>query len=220
MDYIVLLAGALTLGTWSFLYKENVGFRFIEHLLIGVSSAYMFVSGLVYIRDYIQAKPILLWLWPILLGLMLYFYFFKQYMYLYRIPMAFMVGIGTAMSIRAVGHAVLIKQVAATIAPIDISNPIAIVNYLILFLGTSTALLFFTFTRERKGGLYWAGRIGRMFLMVAFGATFGRTAMTRFSTDIDRASSIILTDAIWLLPIFFALIGIDLIRRRDRGKKS
>jgi hypothetical protein len=217
LDTVAMLAGVLTLATWSFLYKENPIFRFTEHLFVGMSSAYMFVSGIYYIKDYLQSTTILFWIWPMILGLMLYFFFSKNYFFLYRIPIAFIIGMGTAMTVRTVGHARLVKQMVQILTPIIVSGaPTATINNLLILIGTITSLLFFTFTRERKGALALSGRIGRVFIMVLFGANFGRVAMTRFATDINRVESLVKTDAIYVIPVFFALILADIIYARSK----
>ena len=40
-EFIVLLAGFLTLSIYSFLFKENPLYRFAEHLYVGVSAGYL-----------------------------------------------------------------------------------------------------------------------------------------------------------------------------------
>ena len=43
-DPYVWIAAILTLGVFSFLYKDNPLFCAIEHLLVGLSTGYMFVT--------------------------------------------------------------------------------------------------------------------------------------------------------------------------------
>ena len=48
LDTVAILAGVLTLATWSFLYKENPIFRFTEHLFVGMSSGAAVAGALRY----------------------------------------------------------------------------------------------------------------------------------------------------------------------------
>lgn len=57
-EFIVLLAGFLTLSIYSFLYKENPLYRFAEHLYVGVSAGYLFARA---INDVLYKK-----IWDIL----------------------------------------------------------------------------------------------------------------------------------------------------------
>ena len=121
--------------------------------------------------------------------------------------MAFILGVGTALTIKSQGHGILMKQTASMLKPVVVvGNTASTINNIFLVVGAVTGLLYFTFTRERTGALDWVGKIGKVFLLVMFGANFGRVAMTRFATDINRIEAIILTDAIWLVPIFFIIL--------------
>ena len=43
-DPYVWIAAALTIGVFSFLYRDNPFFCFIEHLLVGLSTGYLFCT--------------------------------------------------------------------------------------------------------------------------------------------------------------------------------
>jgi hypothetical protein len=129
-----------------------------------------------------------------------------------------MIGIGTALTIRQTGHATLIKQIDRMLSPIIVADPMNTINNVIIFVGCITTISYFILTREHKGLLKWPGLIGKYFIMIALGANFGRIAMTRFATDIDRIKSLVLTDAIYVIPIFFAFIIILYIYDRKKIK--
>jgi hypothetical protein len=56
----------------------------------------------------------------------------------------------------------------------------------ILLIGVMCTLAYFFFSREHKGALGVASRIGIIFVMVGFGAAFGYTVMARISLLIGR----------------------------------
>ncbi|MEF8787894.1 MAG: hypothetical protein V5A84_02380, partial [Planctomycetota bacterium] len=60
------------------------------------------------------------------------------------------------------------------------------VDALTIMLGVVSVLCYFFFSAEHSGTLGIFSRIGIMFLMVAFGATFGYTVMARESLLIGR----------------------------------
>jgi len=60
-----------------------------------------------------------------------------------------------------------------------LQNPLTII-------GLITTLIYFFFSREHKGSLGLASRIGIYFLMISFGASFGYTVMSRVSLLIGR----------------------------------
>ena len=60
------------------------------------------------------------------------------------------------------------------------------VDAIIFTVGLITSLLFFFFSREHKGALGTATRLGMFFLMIGFGAGYGFTVMSRISLLIGR----------------------------------
>lgn len=62
----------------------------------------------------------------------------------------------------------------------------AYLGNIVLIGGTLTGLVYFYFSKEHKGGLGGAAKIGIYFLMITFGASFGYTVMSRMSLLIGR----------------------------------
>jgi hypothetical protein len=56
------------------------------------------------------------------------------------------------------------------------------INNIIIFVGCIAALSHFIFTYEgiHKGALGYVPKLGRWMMLMAFGASFGNTVMTRF----------------------------------------
>lgn len=62
----------------------------------------------------------------------------------------------------------------------------AYLGNLVLIVGTITGLIYFYFSKEHKGALGGAAKVGIYFLMITFGASFGYTVMSRMSLLIGR----------------------------------
>ena len=77
-------------------------------------------------------------------------------------------------------------QIGASLQPLWTGKLGSSLNAIVFTIGLVTSLLFFFFSREHKGALGAASRIGIMFLMVGFGAGYGYTVMSRVSLLIGR----------------------------------
>jgi len=97
-----------------------------------------------------------------------------------RWPIAFTVGIGSGLGIAAAIQGYLLPQISDTL------RPLVNVNNIVVFVGCITTLFYFYFSREHKGALGVVSRVGIVFIMVAFGASFGYTVMSRISLLIGR----------------------------------
>ena len=65
-------------------------------------------------------------------------------------------------------------------------SALASFNAVVFTVGLLTSLLFFFYSREHKGALGVASKLGIFFLMVSFGAGYGYTVMSRISLLIGR----------------------------------
>ena len=185
MDPQIWLAAFFTIAATSYAFRDNIVFKFAENTFIGIAAGHTIVMGVKNIRDYgwthIMSGEII-YVVVFVLGIMLYARFSDQYYWLYRYPIAFLVGNGVGISIRAAIHSDFIVQVRATASPLIASDALGTVNALITFVGCITAMSHFIFTYEKmnEGVLGWFPRIGRSMMLLAFGASFGNTVMSRF----------------------------------------
>jgi hypothetical protein len=74
----------------------------------------------------------------------------------------------------------VLKQMSATMAGVDT------LNGWIILIGVVMTLSYFVFSRRHDGPWGQATRIGRLFMMVFFGATFAYTVMSRVALLIGR----------------------------------
>ncbi len=200
----ILIGAALTLMMYSFLYKDNVFYKFGEHLYVGVSVGYLvniewwnvlypqFVVPFMFQRKFILIIPTIL-------GLMMLCRFIRQVAWLSRTPMAFVIGIGSGLAIPAVLNANILEQLHSTIirlwvTPLDVDTFLwwwDTVSLWVVFLGVLSVLFYFYFSIEHKGVVGRLGNVGIWFIMISFGASFGYTVMARVSLLIGRVQFLV-----------------------------
>ncbi|MDZ7816901.1 MAG: hypothetical protein U5N86_13205 [Planctomycetota bacterium] len=183
----------LTLCIFSFLYKDNVLYKFGEALFVGTSVGYLL--GLYYdqiayprlvVPLFYQGK--LVYLIACTLGLMYLTRFSRRYGWLSRWPMAALIGFGSGYAIPYMVQAQLFKQLGASMLPLWSSAGFEFNNFLIVA-GVLCTLFYFFFSIEHRGKLVKIPiRVGIIYIMVSFGATFGYTVMARFSLLIGRVN--------------------------------
>jgi hypothetical protein len=90
------------------------------------------------------------------------------------------VGIAAGLGITGQIQGILLPQIAGTLLPLTSANNI------ILIVGVIATLVYFYFSVAQKGAVRLGSRLGMVFIMVAFGASFGYTVMARISLLIGR----------------------------------
>jgi hypothetical protein len=194
----VWIAAILTLAVFSFLYRENPFYRFAEHLFVGVSNGYFVAFMWHRILIPYLITPVghgqKLWLIPIAIVGALYFTrFIPKVSWLVRIPIAIVLGYGAGASIPRSIDASILQQVKATIITrASFADTIAGPGWqlglwaIIIALGVIATITYFYFSAKQQGILKPVSRIGIIFVMVGFGASFGYTVMARISLFIGR----------------------------------
>lgn len=184
----IWIAAFLTLCIFSFLYKDNPFYKLAEHVYVGVSAGFW----LLYVWEF-NVYP-MLWqpffreagieryilIVPGLLGLLMLTRLIPKIAWVSRYAIAFTVGIGAGLGITGSIHGFIIPQMRGTLLPLTSLNSIILVG------GVVTTILYFYFSREHKGVLGGAARVGIVFVMISFGASFGYTVMARISLLIGR----------------------------------
>lgn len=200
-DINIWIGVFLTFAILSFLYRDNPFYRFAESLFIGVSAGYIFcltvfnviapkVAGSISENSYI-------YIFPTLLGILLLTRVSPKYGWLSRYPLAIFIGIYAGMNIIYYTKSFLIDQLAAgmtSLVVFDASgrvNYIATLNSVITLTGVISVLIYFCYSRKDKILFKKVGDIGIVYIMVAFGASFGYTVMARISLLIGRLNFIV-----------------------------
>jgi len=204
-DFGVWVAALLTLCIFSFLYKDNPFYKFAEHLFVGVSAGYYIILNfwtvvvpnlwVPLVRSFGQPGGPLraslgdyrIWLaLPGMLGLLLFTRLFGRVGWLSRWSLAVIIGVYAGLKTTGFAQGDFVAQVQASLQPLWTGNFWTSFNAILFTVGLITSLLFFFFSREHKGALGVASRVGIVFLMISFGAGYGYTVMSRVSLLIGR----------------------------------
>ena len=194
MDHFALwLAAFLTLGIYSFLYKDNPWYKLCEAIFVGISAGYWVVTlfwdnfhGKFWAHKFEDW-----WLWVgAILGLLMLLRLFPKIGWISRWALAFIVGATSGLWMMNYFSSNIMLQVQDAVLPLfgtgfDATFGTVIAN-VVVAVGTITGLVYFFFSKEHKGVFGGAARVGILFLMVTFGASFGYTVMGRMSLLIGR----------------------------------
>lgn len=135
MEFGPILAIFLTLAAYTFLYKDNLIFKFAEHLFIGVAAGYWLVSQ--YHSNFLDnlwhpfwndgivplftggapTASALLLIVPLIFGVLLLCKYIPSVSWLNRWPLAIVVGTYAGLAIIGFGSGDLIIQIRANILP-------------------------------------------------------------------------------------------------------
>jgi hypothetical protein len=178
-DPWIWIAAIGSIAIFSSLFKDNPLYRACEHVFVGSGAGYALSQA--YRNIVIQGwQPMVndgrtVLIIPLILGVLLYARFFRGIAWLSRWSMAFLIGIGTGISIYGVYNSQLLAQIKATMVPLSSFDNIVMV------VGVVSVLLYFLFTIPVKGPFKHVTSFGRWMMMVTFGVSFGNVVMGRIS---------------------------------------
>ncbi len=193
----------LTIFVLSYMVKDNFLFRVAQSLLVGTAIGY----GSAVILNTVIWKQLLvpifasldnwpLWI-PLLFGvLLLVFKLVPGWSgsFLGNMSLGILFGVGAALAIGGAVNSVLMQQLGQTILGVPHPDLMGWINSVIILVGTLGALLSFRFTTEENNRvmrLYsriaqgW-GRIGRGFIMIAFGAILANVLTARIAVLVGQ----------------------------------
>lgn len=188
-DIIVWIGAIVTLGAFSYLFKENSVYRAIESIYVGAAAGYAITIGynnlILKAWQPVTEKGQFQVIIPVLLGLLLFGpYFGSNLGWTRRYPLSFIIGIGAGITIRSAIIEQLVKQMGATVLPLTSLNNIVIV------VGVLATLSYFFFTFKPTRVLAGTSDLGKWIIMITFGAAFGNAVMGRISLVIGRVQFI------------------------------
>lgn len=186
-----------TLSLFSFLYKDNPFYKLAEHIFAGLSAGYY--VGLIWQAVIIQQMidPMLdngrWWLiFPGLLGALMFSRFSKNYHWISRISLAFVMGNTAGIFLLSELHGKVLPQIQSTMLSLSPGQGFGrLILALVVVVGVISTLIYFYFSKEHKGVLGGVARLGIWFIMISFGAHFGYTVMARISLLIGRVQFLI-----------------------------
>ncbi len=202
-DLIGVWVGAiLTLLVFSYLLGDTPLFRIAQGVFVGVAVGYgatvaVYLVLIPRLIEPLAANLVVDWplFVPFALGVLLLTKVRAAWAPLGNISMAFLFGVGGALAIGGALSGALLPQLAATVVSFTPAQGIpTLFNNLLLVFGTIGALLSFRFVTNQERpfarvldaiAVGW-GVLGRGFILVAFGAIFADTAVSRVSILVGR----------------------------------
>jgi len=208
----------LTICIFSFLYGDNPIYKLAEHIFLGVSIGYgvveiyygnfkpnlinklVFVDGAFLGGEWTLYRVLLMV--PLVMLVLLMMKFTKNFSWLARIPIAFIVAAYAGVKLTGEANARLMTQVAQSIPDLGAvyaehgiwswqADGAGVFSSLFLLLGLCACLLHFYFSAPHKKAMKYISRFGVLVLMLSFGASFGYTVMGRISLAIGRAQELL-----------------------------
>ncbi len=228
----VWLAALFTLFVLSFLIKDNPFYKIAESLFVGISAAYWMVVAFwdqivpnligklspTFVRNWAMpglgedARQELLYLIPLILGLMLLWRLSPKGGWISRWPMAFFIGTFCGLRLIRFLQADFLIQIRAGIDPLYVTeggvfDVWASLANVILLIGVLSCLVYFFFSFEHKGIVGRIAKLGIWYLMITFGAGFAYTVMGRIALLAIRLE-FLFDDWLWLIDPTDKRLGI------------
>jgi hypothetical protein len=201
------IAAFVTLTVLSYVFKDNLAYRLVQHAALGITTAFMLVLTC---RDVLQPQwmaPIiaaaqgkgpaldLFWLLLLVPGVLWYFQLSRTYYWVSLPVTGLFIGVAAGVAFKVQLQTVM-PQIAASIKPLNpwaLPNPgslsawLTVLNNALFIVVLLTALLYFFFSiRTDRPALRGPVRFGRLAIMLTLGAMFACTVMTRTSYLLDR----------------------------------
>ena len=208
---LTIWCGAIvTLAVFSYLAGDNPFYRLVQHAALGVAVGIGVVIAWQNVLRPMWWTPIyeamkndgnvgnrygLLWLGALIPGSLWYFQLSKKLFWVSTLITGLFIGIAAGLAFK--GQILLIlPQIAGSFKPL---NPFAgeggftwgaladCLSNLVFFVALLTTLLYFFFSVRTDNPLLKSPmRLGRLMIMIALGAMFGNTVMTRMAYLIER----------------------------------
>jgi hypothetical protein len=197
VDIAVWTAVFFTLGIYSILYRENPWYRLAESIYLGVAVGYAVGQDLKYIRDQWggqwSSSGLMMFAFIIVMfvGVLWYARFNKSLFYLYRWPLAIVVGTGIGMALKTVVFSQFLDQIVSQAnTPFFVAGDmVQTINNILVQIMVPCVLLYFWFTGEirESAPMKVVEKIARYTMMAGFGSAYGYTVLTRYSLFIGRS---------------------------------
>jgi hypothetical protein len=219
------ISAFLTLSILSFLYRDNVFYKVAESIMVGFSAAWAMVGAGFWeaiipklaanlAPDLIRAwavpdlkeprEPNLIYLAPLVLGIMLLWRLAPRGGWIARWPLAFIVGTFAGIKLTNYLDADFVNQIRSTIVPLVVMAQSGGIDTWSSFrnvgvvVGVLSCLAYFFFSFEHRGLMGRIARVGVWYLMITFGASFAFTVMGRIALLAARIE-FLFDDWLWLI---------------------
>jgi hypothetical protein len=198
----------LTLLAFSYLLGDNILFRLVTYLFVGVSAGYVFVLVLFQVviprlikplATYGLAELLVFVAVPLILSALLLTKISPRLAWLGTLPMAYLVGVGAAVAIGGAVFGTLTGQAAGMGQEVASSkDPLEFFGGLIILVGAVCTLVYFQFSANapdqsqpggppRRGMLVESlARIGQVFIGITLGALFAGVYASALTALMER----------------------------------
>jgi hypothetical protein len=201
----------LTLFIFSYIFGDNLLFRFASYLLVGVSAGYLMVIIIYKVlipkivqpfssRDILQQSLVII---PLVLGALLLFKLSPRMAKIGNVSMAYLVGAGAAVLIGGLIFGTLFPQTRAAISAFQISSTSSfswsqIAGAIVLLIGTVTSLAYFQFgirgkNREKPRPsklMIFISHIGQVFIAITLGGLFTGAMLAALTALVERLGAL------------------------------
>ena len=193
----------LILISLSFMFKDWPGWRFVETLLVGGGMGHSLVMtwGTILrtgINPIMQGQIILI---PgIIFGLLLYLRLHPDpnVKWISRYGFLWVVAVGAGLSLGSLWQGNILVFLSQAVDIVG-TSPMDQFNKILMFVIFITSLSYFIFTKEHKGILGISTKLGRHFLMIAFGVGFAVLISMYYNVALERIWWIL--DAVGIINI-------------------
>ncbi len=210
-DVFAFISFILTLLIFSYIFGDNLLFRFATYAFVGVTAGYLVVVVIYQVLLPRLVTPLLggdlLFLAPLGLGILLILKAFPRYTRLGSIPLAYLVGVAAAVAIGGAVYGTLTGQVQGAMADFNFNTPAAeeigptsLVFAIVMLVGTIGTLVYFQFGGQVRAGQPGISRpplveglawVGQFFIAITLGALFAGVYSASLTALIERLDSIL-----------------------------
>lgn len=195
----LLLGGLGTIGIFSLVFKENKLYRFFEHLYVGLATGYGLEVTWTQVLKQFWWDPMVKdgdwpWILAVPLGLMIYGLYTRRFAWMSRLVFGILFGLAAGTIFQGFS-AEYVPQIASSFLPIvphgSLSMAKAFNNLLFIIILVCVLVYFFFAFEQNSRVVQRTALAGRWILMIALGAIFGSTIMTREALLIDRVNFVV-----------------------------
>lgn len=218
-----LFIATFILCIWSLLYRENPAYRLVQHIFIGAQFGFSLYMGLKVLYDKtlipLMTTGDIYLLTVTILGILIWCRLIPSLEWLSRLSFGLLAGIGMSIGIRGALYAQIIKQ--TEIGSFFISgDPLTSINNIITGVFAFSAIVFFIYTRKQKGVQGVISRIGRIGLMLCFGAIMGTFLMGNTAFSIGLIPDLVSGTGLYVSVVVIIVILIDAFYLRPKTEAA
>jgi len=191
------ISAILTIMITTLAWKDTPVSKTAEHIYVGVITANSIIMAWGNIQNIGLNKIFagqIIYIIPIILGLMAFARYSKENFWIYRYPIALVVGIGVGTAMRRLVGSSVIDNVKASFYNLAAPDIGSTVNNLIMVVTLVSCLVYFLFTIKaaRSPIATQLSTLGRYAMMASFGYSFANTIATRINQYAGRIAFLVL----------------------------